>query len=78
MLSAKLPLNLCAYHCSILKLFCIFNNVYNMQCLFLENSIQKFTVIDSVQRQNTVYTFQLKSFKHNVILLQVFPRKSDS
>ena len=49
-----------------------------MQCLLLENSIQKFTVIDSVQRQNTVYTFQLKSFKHNVILLQVFPRKSDS
>ena len=35
---------------------------------FLENNIQTFTVIDSVQRENTVYTFQIKSFKHNVIL----------
>ena len=37
-----------------------------------------FTVIDNVQRKNTVYTFQFKSFeRNNVILFQVFLRKSE-
>ena len=42
---------------------------------FLENNIQTFPVIDNVQRENAVYTFQIKSFKHNVILWQVFLKK---
>ena len=58
--------------------YAFFSNVYYLQCLFLENNIQTFAIIDSVQRQNTVYTFQLKSFKHNMIPLQVFPRKKCS
>ena len=48
--------------------YAFFHNVYYFKCLFLEINIQTFTVIDSVHRKNTVYTFQLKSFKHNVIL----------
>ena len=53
-----------------MKFFC---NVYYFQ----ENNIQTITVIGDVQRY-TVYTFQLKSFKpNNVILFQVFLRKSE-
>ena len=47
-----------------------------LQFLFLKDNIRTFTVMDGVQRSNTVCTFQLKSFDHNnVILSQVFLRK---
>ena len=62
--STKLPLNLCACHCIsyILKLLCILFAMFVICSVILENNIQIFTFIDSVQKQNTVYTFQLKSF----------------
>ena len=57
--------------------YALFYNAYYSQCWFLENDIWTFTVIDGVQRQSTVYIFQLKSFEcNNVIILQVFSKKS--
>ena len=48
--------------------YVLFGNFYDLRCLLLENNI----ITDDTQRKNTVYTFQLKSFGHNnVILFQV-------
>ena len=54
--------------------YALFYNVYYLQCLFLENNI----TTDDAQRKKTVYTFQLKSLRHNnVILFQNFLRKRE-
>ena len=49
-----------------------------LRSLFLENNIQTFIAIDSVQKLNNDYTFQLKPLQQKLILLLVFPRKSYS
>ena len=54
------------YFQSILHFYsALFYNVYYLQCLFLENDI----ITDAVERKNIFYSFQLKSFEHNNVLL---------
>ena len=64
----------CACHCvnSISNYYAPFDNAYHLQCLFLEKNI----ITDDARRKITVSTLQLKSFKHNMLLFQVFHKKA--
>ena len=47
------------------KYSALFYNVYYLQCLLLENDV----ITDAVERKNIFYSFQLKSFEHNNVIL---------